>query len=228
MSDPLLAQEVLATLRRETPLAFWTEVTRRKRWAYGEAFAAVSNDARLLPNQKPAKLLDERFYLCERALHDAAINAGAVSSDQKIAINSWVYTFVKVGPISVIQTYIKSPADFARPARFREQHAALNDFLRRPQFALGDVSPEIFDIGGIAGVIVHGPTGRAFNQAAQTIGFLNFCVPSEDYRRWEVNPPVAEIMATFESGSDGTEQRDIATPKPRDRGIEKKDGRESA
>ncbi|WP_129793399.1 hypothetical protein [Sphingosinicella sp. CPCC 101087] len=228
MSDPLLQQEVLATLLRETNLTFWQVLTQRKRWAYSEAFAAVDNDPRPLPNQKKAKLLDERFYLCERALHDAAVEAGAVSSDQKIAVNNWIYTVARVGAISIIQTYVQSPEDFARPAKFREQHAGLNDFLRRPQFALGDVSPAIFEISKVAGIIIHGPRGRPFTEALQRLEFLNFCVPSEDYKRWEVNLPVPEIVAAFNAAPAAQPQRDIATPKPRDRDQDKKDRKESA
>jgi hypothetical protein len=228
MSDPLLQQEVLAVVLRETSQAFWQEISQRKRWAYSEAFAAVHNDARVLAGQKPAKLLDERFYLSERALHDAAVAAGAVSSDQKIAINNWVYTIARVGAVSLIQTYVPTPEDFARPAKFREaHHAALNDFLSRPQFALGDVSPAIFDISKVAGVVVHGPVGRPFTEAHQRIGFLRFCVPSEDYRRWEVNLSVAEILAAFSSTEAEAGQRDIANPKPRDRDQDKK-GKEGA
>ncbi|MDP9412933.1 MAG: hypothetical protein M3Q08_02330 [Pseudomonadota bacterium] len=228
MSDPLLQQEVLAMLIRETNPTFWQVLMQRKRWAYSEAFHAVDNDPRPLPNQKKAKLLDERFYLCERALHDAAIAAGATSSDQKIAINSWVYTIARVGPVSIIQTYVQSPEDFARPARFREQHAGLNQFLSRPQFALGDVSPEIFEISKVAGIVIHGPRGRPFTEAYQRLEFLNFCVPSENYRRWEVNLPVPEIVAAFGDAPATQAQRDIANPKPRARDQDKKDGKESA
>jgi hypothetical protein len=228
VSDPLLQQEVLAMLLRETSPTFWQVLTQRKRWAYGEAFASVHNDPRPLENQKKAKLLDERFYLCERALHDAAVAAGAVSSDQKIAVNSWVYTIARVGPVSIIQTYVQSPEDFARPAKFREQHAGLNNFLSRPQFALGDVSPEIFEISKVAGIVIHGPRGRPFTEAFQRLEFLNFCVPSEDYKRWEVNLPVPEILAAFNATPAAQLQRDIATPKPRTRDQDKKDGKESA
>lgn len=224
MSDPLLQQEVLAKLLQETNSSFWQVLTQRKRWAYSEAFAAVYNDPRPLPDQKKAKLLDERFYLCERALHDAAIAAGAASSGQKIEINNWVYTIARVGSVSIIQSYVQTPDDFSRPAKFREQHAALNDFLSRPQFALGDVSPEIFEISEVAGIVIHGPRGRPFTEAFQRLEFLNFCVPSEDYKRWEVNLAVPEILAAF-SGAEAASrpQRDIANPKPRERDQEKKD-----
>jgi hypothetical protein len=228
VSDPLLQQEVLALLTRETSPTFWQVLAQRKRWAYSEAFASVDQDSRTLENQKKAKLLDERFYLCERALHDAALAAGAVSSDQKVAINNWVYTIARVGPVSIIQTYVQASEDFARPAKFREQHAGLNNFLSRPQFAFGDVSPAIFEISKIAGIVIHGPRGRPFTEAFQRLEFLNFCVPSEDYRRWEVNLPVAEILAAFNAVPAQHSQRDIATPKPKARDEDKKDGKESA
>ena len=77
----------------------------------------------------------------------------------------------------MVPSYIPKPVDFARPADFREQHAALNTFLSRPQ------SPTLFDIAQVAGILVHGPAGRAFNEDMQKLGFLRFCVPSQDYKR---------------------------------------------
>lgn len=215
MSDTNAQQVVLARLLQETNQAFWQELQHRKRWAYSEAFAAVDHDTRILTGQKAAKLLDERFYLCERALHDSAIAAGAASSDQKVPINGWVYTIVRVGTVSLIQSYVQTPDDFTRPAKFREQHAALNGFLRQPQIALGDVSPALFEPSTLAGIVIHGPINKKFDEAAQRVGFLNFCVPSEDYKRWDVKLPVAEILAAFNSvPAEQSQQRDIATPKP--------------
>jgi hypothetical protein len=227
MPDPVLQQEVLDVLLANTQPTLWDEVKRRNEGAYSEAFAAVQNDPRILPNQKAAKLLDERFYLCERALHDSATpETGAVSSGQKIAINRWVYTIVRAGPVSMIQSYVPTLRAFARPAKFREQHAALNDFLKRPQFALGDVPAELFDISSIGGMLVHGPLGRAFTAEDQKMGFLRFCVPSPDYRRWEVDLPVGQIIGAFGGRGETSAQRDIAKPKPRDQ--EKKGGEKGA
>lgn len=227
--DPLLQQEVLTTVLRETNPVFWNTLMQRNRWAYSEAFESVDKDTRPLPDQKKAKLLDERFYLCERALHDAALAAGAVSSGQKITINNWVYTIARVGAISIIQSYVPSQNDFTRPAKFREQHAALNNFLSRPQLALGDIAPEIFDISSVAGIVVHGPRGRPFTEAFQRLEFVNFCVPSEDYKRWEVNLSVSEILAAFAAEPVApSAQRDIANPIPRDRDQDKKDAEKKA
>jgi hypothetical protein len=121
-----------------------------------------------------------------------------------------------------MQAYVQS-SDFARPARFREQHAALNNFLSRPQFAFGDIPPSLFDISRVAGIVVHGPASKNFDEKEQRLGFLNFCVPSEDYRRWEINIPVPEIISMFQTVSTPAEQRDIAKPVPR-RERKKEDG----
>jgi hypothetical protein len=179
--------------------------------AYSEGFMSVEKDPLVLRAQKPAKLLDDRFYLAETALHEAAKDAGAVSSEQKVEINGWVYTLVRSGGVCLMQAYVQSPSDFARPARFREQHATLDDFLSRPQFAFGDIPPSIFDVARVAGIIAHGPVSKKFDEEQQRLGFLNFCVPSEGYRRWEIILPVVEIISTFQSIS-APDQRDIAKP----------------
>lgn len=216
MADLLVRQEVLGLLLRETPPAFWRAATSKMRWAYGDGFESVEKDPRVLKNQKPAKLLDERFYLAERALNDAALEGGLITSGQTVPINGWVYTFVRSGPVCLIQSYVPTPADFARSAKFKEQHASLNRFLSRPQFAFGDVSPEIFDIAQVAGIITHGPLGKRFDSDSQKLGFLNFAVPSEDYKKWEINIPVTEIVGLFDAMTiPALEQRDIAAPMPR-------------
>lgn len=217
MASPLIRQEVLALLLRETPEAFWRSATFRMKWAYGEGFEAVDNDRRILPNQKSAKLLDERFYLAERALNDAALESGLITSGQTVPINGWVYTFVRSGPICLIQSYVPTPDDFARPAKFKEQHAAMNTFLSRPQFAFGDISPKLFDIAEVAGILIHGPVGKRFERDSQKMAFSNFAVPSEDYRRWEINVPLAEIVSLYEAqpAEAADQQRDIAAPIPR-------------
>jgi hypothetical protein len=51
-------------------------------------------------------------------------------------------------------------------------------------------------------------------------------VPSEDYRRWEINIPVVEIISTFQPVDEPTAQRDIAKPVPRR--DQKQGGAESA
>jgi hypothetical protein len=149
MAAEVIRQEVLALLLRDTPFRLWEAVSTRMRWAYSEGFAGVSNDPRILPGQKAAKLLDDRFYLAERSLHDAANDSGITSSGQKIEINGWVYTLVRSGGVCIVQAYVKTPQDFARPAKFREQHAALNKFLQRPQFAFGDVPADLFDVAAV-------------------------------------------------------------------------------
>lgn len=226
MADNLVRQEVLSVILRDTPAQLWRLAQSKMTWVYSEGFASVEGDHRILKAQKPAKLIDDRFYLAETALNDAAVAVGAVSSGQKVEINGWAYTLVRSGGVCMIQAYTKTPSDFARPARFREQHAALNDFLRRPQFAFGDIPASLFDVSRVAGIIIHGPASKRFNEEHQRLGFLNFCVPSQDYRFWEVNIPVTEIIAGYGSESHISEQRDIARPTPRR--DQKKEGGETA
>ena len=226
MVDALVRQEVLGLILHETSHALWKSTMARMIWAYSEGFASVFGDRRILKRQKPAKLIDERFYLAETALNEAANDSGAISSGQKIEINGWVYTLVRSGGVCMIQAYTRTPTDFARPARFREQHAAINDFLSRPQFAFGDVPATLFNASRVAGIIAHGPASKKFDEQGQRLGFLNFCVPSQDYRFWEVNIPVTEIIAGFGAQTAPTDQRDIARPTPRK--DKKREGEESA
>ncbi len=140
-----------------------------------------------------------------------------ITSGQTVPINGWVYTFVRSGPVCLIQSYVPTPDDFARPAKFKEHHAAMNTFLSRPQFAFEGISPKLFDIAEVAGILIHGPVGKRFERDTQKLAFLNFAVPSEDYRRWELNVSLSEIVSLYESKPvEAVEvQRDIAEPLPR-------------
>jgi hypothetical protein len=109
---------------------------------------------------------------------------------------------------------VQTPADFARPAKFREAHAAVNTFLSSPQLDLGDIDPEVFAISVVNGIVIHGPMAKGFNEDDQNLGFLNLAIPDESYSRWGLNISVAEIVTRFEHaeiGKDAT-QRDIAKP----------------
>ena len=136
MTEDEVRLAVLETIVTDTNQKFWKRVVHWLEWAYSDAFQQVSNDATVLEDQRSAKLLDERFYSSERALHRAATDADLVASTQKIEVNNWNYTLVRGGGVCLIQCYVQSPSDMTRPARFREQHAAVNTFLRAPQLAL--------------------------------------------------------------------------------------------
>jgi hypothetical protein len=208
-----------ATILRDTKLLFWRGAQNKMEWAYDESYQAVANDTRVLDDHKPAKLLDERFYVAERALRQAAADTGLVSTVQNITANDWNYTLVRGGAVAMVQCYVQTPADMARPAKFRETMSALNTFLNAPQLDLGDIDPSIFELSTINGILIHGPIGKSFDEQDQRLGFLNFAVTDESYRTWGINISVAEIIARFEQNEAGVAipQRDIATPRIRRR-----------
>ncbi|MGY2804243.1 hypothetical protein [Bradyrhizobium sp. USDA 4506] len=211
-------EEVLAafwtTVLRDTKLPFWRGLQNGMEWAYDESFQSVVNDTRVLEDQKPAKLLDERFYVAERALRQAAAETGMISTGQKISSNDWNYTLVRGGAVAMVQSYVQTPSEMARPAKFRETMSAMNTFLSAPQFDLGDINPKVFELSAINGILIHGPVGKRFDESEQRLGFLNFAVADESYRTWGLNIPVAEVITRFEQNEAGLEapQRDIAKP----------------
>jgi hypothetical protein len=214
MTDAEIVAAFWVTLLRDTKLTFWKRLQSAMEWAYEDSFQSVVNDPRVLEDQRGAKLLDERFYVVETALQRAANDTGLSSTGQKISINNWNYTLVRGGGVSMIQSYVPTTSDFARPARFREAHSSVNTFLSAPQFDFGDIDPKVFSVATVNGMIIHGPVGKGFDQDNQRLGFLNFAVPDETYRTWGLNFSVLEIVARFEHAEIGAEapQRDIARP----------------
>lgn len=214
MTDEEVRSAFWATVLRDTKMPFWRGIQNSMEWAYDESFQAVTNDTRILEDQKPAKLLDERFYVAERALRQIAAETGMISTVQKISANDWNYTLVRGGAVAMVQCYVQTPSEMARPAKFREAMSAMNTFLSAPQFDLGDINPKVFDLSAINGILIHGPIGKKFEASDQRLGFLNFAVADESYRTWGLNIGVAEIIARFEQNEAGLEvpQRDIAKP----------------
>jgi hypothetical protein len=215
MTDDEIRQAVLDTVVSDTNQKFWKRVNHWLEWAYNDAFQQVLNDPRVLEEQRSAKLLDERFYLAEGALHRAAKDASLVASAQTVTVNGWNYTLVRGGGVCLIQCYVQTPSEMTRPAKFREQHAAVNTFLRAPQLALGDVDPELFAVAKVNGVLIHGPVGREFTEDEQSLAFANFAVPDDTYTYWGLNIPVASIVAAFDErrAAHREPQRDIARPR---------------
>jgi hypothetical protein len=214
MTDAEIVAAFWATIIKDTKLTFWKRLQSSIEWAYDDSYQSVVNDPRVLEDQRSANLIDQRFYVVETALQRAASETGLVSTGQKININSWNYTLVRGGGVAMVQSYVQTPADFARPAKFREAHSAVNTFLSEPQFDFGDVDPKVFSVASVNGIIIHGPAGKNFDEQNQRLGFLNFAVPDETYRTWGLNFPVLEIIARFEYAETGVEapQRDIARP----------------
>jgi len=214
MTDAEIIAAFWSTMLRDTKLTFWKRLQNAMEWAYDDSYQSAVNDPRVLEDQRAANLLDQRFYVAETALQRAANETGLVSTGQKISINGWNYTLVRGGGVSMVQSYVQTPADLARPAKFREAHSAVNTFLSAPQFDFGDVDPKVFSVASVNGIIIHGPAGRNFEQESQRLGFLNFAVPDATYRTWGLNFSVLEIIARFEQAEMGVEtaQRDIARP----------------
>jgi hypothetical protein len=215
MTDEEIRLAVLETIVSDTNQKFWKRLTHWMEWAYSDAFQQVANDPTVLGDQRSAKLLDERLYATERALHRAAQESDLIASTQKIEINKWNYTLVRGGGVCLIQNYVQTPSEMTRPARFREQHAAVNTFLRSPQLALGDIDPAVFTVAKVNGILIHGPAGREFDEAEQVLAFSNFAVPDDSYSRWGLNLPVTNIVTAFDEqrASHREPQRDIATPR---------------
>jgi hypothetical protein len=214
MTDAEVIAAFWSTMLRDTKLTFWKRLQNAMEWAYNDTYQSVINDSRVLEDQRASNLIDQRFYVAETALQRAASETGLVSTGQKISINGWNYTLVRGGGVSMVQSYVQTPADFARPAKFREAHSAVNTFLNAPQFDFGEVDTKVFSVASINGIIIHGPAGKNFEPNSQRLGFLNFAIPDETYRTWGLNFSVLEIIARFEQAEMGVEaeQRDIARP----------------
>jgi hypothetical protein len=230
VTDDEIYEAVLKTILRDTNTGFWKALQHRFEWLYNETYHSIENDPHVLSDQRLFKLLDSRFYLAEITLDRIAREHRLIVSPQKIAINNWRYVLVRGGGVCLVQSYVQSPAELARPARFREAHVAINGFLNAPQLPLADVLPEVFDIAKVNGILTHGPIGKDFTEDSQSLAFLNFTVPDNSYSVVSINIPVLEIIARFERAEIGTEipQRDIARPRikrPAAKTIEAKDRR---
>lgn len=192
-------RQVLDAITGNIPRIFWAEAEQRADWVYKESYEDTINDSRVRPSQARFRIPDDRHWFMEQALCENTETHGGVAALGEVKINSWYYTLVHFGFVTLTQKYVHSAGDLAAPAKFRKHLAATNSFSRQGDLfsPSGPPSPST-QLSALNGILIHGPLSRDFRREEfRQLGFIRFAVPYSDYSGWAVNMSMAEIMASY-------------------------------
>lgn len=188
---------VISTLVEDLPDSFWKRLGELAKFVYGESYSVVSTDPALLPEQRPQKLYQERYFKMEHAFASAARHSEVPASAKLIGTNLCHYALVGQGRGELTQSYVKESGDMPSPAAFRKQLAVMADFKRMPSLDLGDVPSELIRPKKVSGIVLHSPTGRKFSADDQKLGAIGFFVAYDDFKGWAVELSLSEIIAAY-------------------------------
>lgn len=208
-AQDLYREHVLARIIEDMPAQFWRRLGELAKFNYSEAYSAVLADPALIPEQRPQKLYQERYFKMEYGLLAAAREAGVPASSKLIGTNLCHYAYAGVGRIAMTQSYVAVSGEMPSRAEFRKQLAEVSQFERAPRFDLGDEPSELLLPKLISGIILHSPAGRHFTEQDQQLGAAGFFVPYRDYKGWAVQLPLVEIISAY---TPSEEREDRAAP----------------
>lgn len=196
--EDLTKAEVLSSLVRHSPRAFWSEYGTLLRQTYMDTFEQVAHDPMILAEQKLDYLLQLRHFRVEHLLQTVAQRHGLFSTATLLVENHRSYVMAGTKAMAFTQAYVSAIGEMPKPARFRERHSAMNDISRGGRLALGDQPVELLGGKEFYGIICHNPVGRRFEKTHQALGMVQFCVPELGCKAWLAEAPFQEIVAAYE------------------------------
>ncbi|EED31545.1 hypothetical protein NOR53_3627, partial [gamma proteobacterium NOR5-3] len=105
-------------------------------------------------------------------------------------------------------SYVPKMGDMPSAAKFRETLAARQSgrllFSREEEI--------VFDEKATYGVLVHNPAGNRFEERMQSLGFIQVCIPNEQFTSWIAQIALTEMIEKYPNI---VQAESAATPKPR-------------
>jgi hypothetical protein len=189
-----LKATIVTTIVRDIPKQFWLDLRGMARQTYSDVFSQIAADPNLVPEQRIDLLRQHRHFRMENVVSVLADRHGIVKSHTLLAENSQHYVYATRGEIGMTQSYVAAIGELPKPARYWERLASANDV---PRLDLGDEPPEVLIGKSYYGLIAHNPVGRHFDQDAQKLGMIQFCVPTKDGKAWAVELAIEELAAAY-------------------------------
>ncbi len=189
-----LRESSLAMIRTNTPQQYWEDLRARTRVVYVDSYAAVEADRNILAGQKIDYLLQSRHFKMEKLIVDLADHHGLSHTLNLIVQNNRRHAYVFDGDVAMTQSYVQTIGAMPQPAKFREQ---LANSMRLPRLDLGDEPDGAFVLPKLYGLIAHNPIGRHFREEDQKLGMIQFCLPTEDCKRWAIEFAIEEIVTSY-------------------------------
>ena len=201
---------MLGLLTTNLPRGFWQGVQDRARPLYLDKFSEVRANPQLNDSQRMSVLWQDRHFAMEWLLADEAKQHGVPASANMIPRNGCYFTLAGLGPVRLVQNYVRRSGAMPRPARFRSQLASVNTFERDSVLDLIEEERPFRAPSEITGVILSSPVGTSFREEHQALGAIGLHVPYSDLSGWAVSLTFAEIVTSYAAPE---ERPDIVTPR---------------
>jgi hypothetical protein len=163
----------------------------------------VRADPNVVGEQRIDKLYQDRHFRMEHLLTMLAREHGLACSSTLLSENNRHYVYCAKGAIGLTQTYVPAIGAMPKPARYREQLAAMSDIPKFPRLDLGDEPSEVLLGKDFYGLLAHNPIGKRFSEHDQRLGMIQFCAPVKDCSEWAVQITIEEIVAGYERVAPG-------------------------
>jgi hypothetical protein len=224
LSKPEAREAILRILLENCPKKTWEMLELATRAAYHEAWASTRDDPRFakVPGQRRFRAPQERHFLMEGALADAAALSDLAFAAEVIKSNHWVYGMIRTPGVCIMQKKVWDTRELP-PAEFRAQIAAANTFVRQGElFVLADhhASGE----QPVYGILIHTPESHRFTDPGYgRPAFAHLAFAFGDYSGWAATFTLPEIAAAYPADETRPAPRKPA-PTWKQPGQEKKKG----
>lgn len=175
------------------PKVFIEELIKRAEMTYAQCYADLKDDPLTLPEQRSAKLKDDRFYRMERELSEAAKKHGLAITARALPENTHHFVYVVSGVFGLTQSYVQAMGEMPNPAKFRE---SLSSAAAIPRLPIDDLA-EIYSPRKFYGLFAHNPIGKRFDDELQKLGTIQLCVPFPEMSGWADEISLNELLSLY-------------------------------
>jgi hypothetical protein len=201
MPEDELKKQLFDLAVEDLPRAFVRDILRVLPLIYREAHARSFQESAWGKPEGHDLCGHIRRSLCEFQIRKLAIAAGMSAKPFRNPKKTSFYTLVRADKLVLTQSALQLESQMARPAVFREQHAAVNHILSNPILSGLDIEPpNLRDPGAVYAILFHGPQPK--NQ--RELGFAVVGFPVAGSHRTLYRFPL-DLIAKTQNGQPQSE-----------------------
>lgn len=171
---------------KNLPLKFLEEIISRINWCYKESDSRVRNDIALGQLEADYMRGHHIWSLCHKKFQEAGQSAGLDVNISENSTKNHSYALVKTGDFALTISHVDSPKKVPQSAKFRSQHADINQFL--PQLFLFKQKHRL-QKGNFYALILHGTTYEG-----QSSPFIRVAFPNEECKGYVANFDIYDVL----------------------------------
>jgi len=198
LSKPEARLAILDLIIRYYPREIWPTVERNTAGAYYDAWSSTRSDPRFSRTtaQHRFRAPQERHFLMESGLAEAAAQANLTFVEEVVRCNQWVYGMIRTPGICIMQKRVASVGE-PPPGDFRRQVADANMFVRQGNLlSLGDAHAS--GNQPVHGILIHMTESQQFKDDGYgRPALLRLAFPFGDYSGWAAIFSLEELVAAY-------------------------------